>query len=208
MSPRLIDRLFGREGPEPDGVARVLEAHAQPALAELETEADAETEPASLSRRQRPLAPGEEILAEAMAEKVLDAWLRNRHQTLHPLTVNVRPFEAARVALLVQLMAVALLAGPQQPEPSRIEAAEAWLRAAGAAENEVAALRAALTAPPALSTLLGGLADADLAAMGYVFALCAADRRDSASRLFTDYLATRLALPASVVRSANRRYGR
>jgi uncharacterized membrane protein YebE (DUF533 family) len=68
-------------------------------------------------------------------------------------------------------------------------------------------LRAALEAPPPLSRLLHEVQQADAAAYAYVVAL-AAGGRDLASRLFLDYLAARLGLPASVVRSANRRYRR
>jgi uncharacterized membrane protein YebE (DUF533 family) len=159
-------------------------------------------------RRPRPLAsPGAVVVAESLGAKVLHAWLQNRHQTLYPLAVNFRTIEPGQAALLAQMMAVALLADAPPLDPAQAEAAAAWLRSVGADDAAQAALRAALEAPPPLSRLLHEVQQADAAAYAYVVAL-AAGGRDLASRLFLDYLAARLGLPASVVRSANRRYRR
>jgi uncharacterized membrane protein YebE (DUF533 family) len=44
---------------------------------------------------------------EALAVKVLDGWLQNRHQTLFPLTLNLRSLDASGRELLVHMMAAA-----------------------------------------------------------------------------------------------------
>lgn len=162
---------------------------------------------ASAGTRQRPLAlPGAVVVAETLGAKVLHGWLQNRHQTLYPLTVNLRTMDASTGALLAQMMAVALLAGAA-PEPAQAEAAASWLDAAGAGKPTKAVLHAALEQPPPLSRLLHEIQQAGAAAYAYVAAL-AAGSRDPAAQLFLDYLAARLGLPASVVRSANRRHRR
>lgn len=161
---------------------------------------------ASGVHRQRVLAsPGAVVVAESLGAKVLHVWLQNRHQTLYPLTVNLRTMEPRDAALLAQMMAVALLAGGPKLETERAEAAAAWLASVGADEAAQATLHAALATPPPLSRLLHEIQQTDIAAYAYVVAL-AAGQRDPAGQLFLDYLAVRLGLPASVVRSANRRY--
>lgn len=159
-------------------------------------------------RRQRALAlPGAVVVAESLGAKVLHAWLQNRHQTLYPLTVNLRTIESRAAALLAQVMAVALLAGAGKLEPEHADAADAWLVSVGADEAAQAALHTALETPPPLSRLLHEVQLTGTAAYAYVVAL-ATGPHDPAGQLFLDYLAARLGLPASVVRSANRRYRR
>ena len=203
----LLARLFG-EPAQRDGQAAALEAHATgigPAL----VEGDGASRPgATGSRRQRPLALPRETLTESLAQKVLNAWLQNRHQTLYPLTVNLRTLDAGRKALLARTMAFAMLAGGARASAERIEAALAWLGQAGGGGDVQRAFRAALDAPEPLSTLVREVQDAGLTAYAYVVSLVATDPRDDAGQLFLDYLAARLALPANVVRSADRRYRR
>ncbi len=202
----LLARLFG-EPVQRDGRATALEARAigiSPVPAET---GRAGRGGATVSRRQRPLALPQESIAESLGEKVLNAWLQNRHQTLYPLTVNLRTLDTGRAALLARVMAVALLAAGR-PSAERIEAAAAWLGQAGGDDEVRRTLRAALDAPQPLSTVLREVQDAGLAAYAYVVALVATDARDDAGQLFLDYLAARLALPVNVVRSADRRYRR
>ncbi len=202
----LLARLFG-EPPQRDGQATALEAHVTGVASGL-VEADGAGRPgAGGSRRQRPLALPRESLTESLAQKVLNAWLQNRHQTLYPLTVNLRTLDAGRAALLARMMAISLVAGARAPG-ERIEAALAWLGQAGGNEEVQRALRAALDAPEPLSAVLREVQDAGLTAYAYVVSLVATDPRDDAGQLFLDYLAARLALPANVVRSADRRYRR
>lgn len=77
-----------------------------------------------------------------------------------------------------------------------------------ACDEAQAALDAALASPPALSRVLDEVSAANMGAYAYVAALVALGTRDTAGELFLDYLATRLNLPTTVVRSANRRYRR
>ena len=147
-------------------------------------------------------------MTESLAQKVLNAWLQNRHQTLYPLTVNLRTLDASRAALLARMMAIALLAGGARASAERIETALAWLGKAGGDDAVQRAFRAALDAPAPSSALVREVQDAGLTAYAYVAALVATDPRDEAGQLFLDYLAARLALPANVVRSADRRYRR
>ena len=199
----LLARWF-RNVQEHDGAAAVLEAHATgigPLLALGET-----LTAAPISRRQRPVALPGEVLTESLAEKVLNAWLQNRHQTLYPLTVNLRPLDAVQAALLARMMAFAMLAGTDAPNPERVEAALVWLGQVGGGDEVKQAFRAALAVPEPLSGLLREIHGVGLTAYAYVVSLVATDPRDAAGQLFLDYLAARLALPANVARSADRRY--
>jgi hypothetical protein len=163
---------------------------------------------ASRSRRQREPPPADTEITEALSAKVLHGWLQNRHQTLYPLTVNLRTLEGRQPALLAQVMAVALLSGTAPPEAARIEPAAAWLGSVGGDETAREALRTALELPPPLSRLLWDVSKEGLSAYAFIAALVGADSRDAAARLFLDYLAARLALPPDIVRSARRRYRR
>lgn len=158
------------------------------------------------NRRQRPLPSPRAVVMESLSEKVLYAWMQNRHQTLYPLTVNLRTLAPGQPVLLAQVMATALLAGAGEPDPAHTEAAAGWLTSAGAGPEVVAALHEAIEQPVALRLLLRDVQQGGLAAYAYVAALIAAPARDPAGQPFLDYLAARLALPAEVVRSANRRY--
>lgn len=206
----LLSHLFGAAGEhaERDGQAAELEAHATGVLPATLEGGVALRPQASQGRRQRQVMLPRVIIAESLSEKVLNGWLQNRHQTLYPLTVNLRALDPPRVALLAQVMAVALLAGIAPPDADDIDAVSSWLGTVGGDESARAALRAALEAPPALSALLHGVQQANLTAYAYVVALVAGPLRDPAGALFLDYLAARLGLPTNVVRSANRRYRR
>ena len=192
----LLVRLFG-ETARRDGQAAVLEAHA----GEIPAADDS-----PISRRQRQLPLPHEVVTETLAGKVLHAWLQNRHQTLYPLTVNLRTLGAGRAALLARVMAFAMLAGTAMPGEERVEGGVRWLAQVGGGDEVAKAFRAALSAPDPLRVLLHEIQDAGMAAYAYVVSLVATDPRDEAGQLFLDYLAIRLALPANVVRSADRRY--
>jgi len=202
----LLSRLFGSAGgAERDGQAAELEAHAT-GVSPAALEGGLVSRPqVGQGRRQRQIALPRAVIAESLSEKILHGWLHNRHQTLYPLTVNLRALDPPGAALLAQVMAVALLAGVAPPDAEDIESASSWLGGVGGDQSARAALRAAVEAPPALSALLHGIQQANLAAYAYVVALVAGPSRDPAGALFLDYLAARLGLPADVVRSANRR---
>ena len=154
-------------------------------------------------RRDRVLADGPQIVAEGLAEKVLHGWLQNRHQTLFPLTVNLRSLRPEQGEVLAQWLAVAALATHETGQTARD-----WLASVGANAALVARFDTALADPPPLHTALGNVAHSGLAAYAYVAALVATDPRDPATSPFLDYVAARLALPTTVVRSAVRRYRR
>lgn len=157
-----------------------------------------------------PPPGGQAMLREAVLAKVLNGWLQNRHQVLFPLSVNLATLDLERRATLARITAIALLADDDQtPAHDEREArARRWLAAAGADPATLAALDTALADPPATSRTLDAVAAQDLAPYAYVAALVALDTRDAAGLHFTEYLAARLALPATLVRSANRRYRR
>lgn len=204
----LLARLF-KTPPQQDGTATALEAHATgigPVLPDLRSDLGKGDRGGIMSRRQRPIALPGEVLVESVGQKVLHAWLQNRHQTLYPLTVNLRTLEAAKAGLLARMMAFVLLAGTRPPDSEQIGRALAWLGQVGGGEDVKQALRAALAAPEALTPLLHEVHGAGLAAYAYVVALVATNPRDAAGQLFVNYLAARLALPPNVVRSADRRY--
>ncbi len=201
----LLSRWFG-DSPQRDGENAMLEAHATGvAAASLAPEANIQPSDHA-GRRQRSLALPCEVLQESLAQKVLNAWLENRHQTLYPLTVNLRTLDASRTALLARLISAVMLAGARVPGEGRVEAVMAWLAQVGGGDEVRRALSAALQAPEALSALVHEALNDGMAAYAYVVALVATDPRDHAGQLFLDYLAARLALPPEVVRSADRRY--
>lgn len=104
------------------------------------------------------------------------------------------------------MAAIAARAGSGDPAEG-FARAETWFRSVGADDTVLGALEAARNDPPALSTTLGAIQEAGLGPYAYVAALIATGPRDPVGRRFLDYLAERLALPATVVRSADRRYG-
>src|SRR4051794_41664606 len=66
--------------------------------------------PARRSRRERPLARPRAMVEESRGQKVLHAWLQNRHQTLYPLALNFRSLRPEEVGLVVHAMAAAITA--------------------------------------------------------------------------------------------------
>jgi uncharacterized membrane protein YebE (DUF533 family) len=154
-----------------------------------------------------PMRPpsSQAVLRDATATKLLGAWLANRHQTLVPHTLNFRVLAPEQAGLLIALMAAAVQAdGRVDPvEERRMEQA---LARVGADAGAIGALRAAIAEPQPLSGLLGVVQQAGLAAHAYAAVLLALDRRNRVNRAFLDYLATRLALPAGVASSLERRY--
>ncbi len=154
-------------------------------------------------RRDRVLADGPQMVADSLASKVLHGWLQNRHQTLFPLTVNLRSLRPEQGEVLAQWLAVAALATHGMGGSAR-----EWLASVGADAPVLAGFDVALASPPPLHAALASVAHAGLAAYAYVAALIATDPRDPATQPFLDYVAARLALPTTVVRSAVRRYRR
>jgi hypothetical protein len=198
----LLDRVFRGEYRR-DGQSARLEALGTGL--DL-TQPDAEPEAAPSGRRHRPLPEPRAHVELVLSQKVLHGWLQNRHQTLFPLAVNLRNMEPDQAAQLAAMAAIAARAGGG-PAEEGLQRAATWLRSLGADAGVLRAFDEASQHPPALSATLTSLQEAGLAPYAYVAALIALDPRDAVGRRFLDYLAERLALPPTLVRSADRRYG-
>ena len=195
MLDDIVGRLFGNR----DGRAHALED-----LSEVEPED--RPLPAN-TRRHRPVAHPKTIILESLSQKVLHAWLQNRHQTLYPLTMSFRNIAPEHVDLVVHAMAAAMLADGRAETGEAIQGGRA-LASAGGGDAERILLEAALASPMPLSTLLRQIQDANLGAHAYAASVIAVDQRSHANRLYLEYLAARLAIPGEVVSSLNRRYRR
>ena len=154
---------------------------------------------------RRALQSPRAILEDRTAQKVLHAWLQNRNQTLLPLAINLRSLSADAKALLMQAMATAIGAGAPMPQGRR-ERLNAWLSSVGGTEADRLALAKAIARPIALPLLLEQAAAAKLAPAVYAISVAALDQGDAVNTLYLDYLAAKLAIPVTVVRSAARRY--
>ncbi len=231
---RLLSRRPQRDGAAPALEAAAtglpasrLDAAAGPAIPPADPRPGGR--PAATAGSLAPSVPpqgGSAMLRDAVLAKVLHGWLQNRHQTLFPLSVNLATLDPAQRATLAGMVAVSLLAdgghaghdtpghantGHAAPGPAPAERetrARRWLAAAGADAATLDALDQALAAPPATSRLLDSVLAQGLAPYAYVAALVALDTRDAPGLHFLEYLAARLALPATLVRSANRRHRR
>jgi hypothetical protein len=205
----VLDRLFAF-ALRRDGQAEALQREAigpEPAAAAAAAAAAvAEQEGAALPRpRLPPERDPQRALREALAAKALHAWLQNRHQTLFPLTLNLRVLDPGARALLVRLVAAsAALAPGGGAEPGRLRDA---LDGAGAGDAEGRLLEEALAAPDPLPALLEALREAGLGAHAYAAALLVLDRRGPVERAWLDFLAARFALPAEVSGDLERRGG-
>lgn len=198
----LIRRLF-RDPPGRDGQAEGLQEAALASGAEAAQELAQDMPPPA--RRLARMAEPDTVIREALSQKILLGWMQNRHQTLFPLTVNLRRLAPGQAGLLLQAVAVALAAsGPV--DPARMEHATAWLASVGASADQISGFAGALRDPPPLDRLMRDVQDADLGAYAYAMALAVMDQREAANQHFVEYLAARLGLPTNVVRSVNRRY--
>jgi len=197
----LFQRLMGRA--RPDGRAHVLEAPAAGPLGELAQSAT----PAPSASRQRSRLPADPraLILASLGQKVLHGWSQNRQQTLFPLTVNLRTLAPDARDLILRAVAAAMTATtpPTPREPIR-----AWLATVGAAEADLVRLDEALATPEPLAPLLDALLAAHLGPYAYAVSLATTNRHAQAGPLYLEYLAARLAIPATIVKSVNRRYAR
>ena len=180
-----LQRLFG--GGQPDGVAEGVE---EDALAAGGAIADDIAPPP-------PAAPKpESVVLEALGQKVLHAWLQNRHQTRYPLVLNLRNNTPDEVGLVLRAVRRSLaLVDPSEEAFAR--AAEFIGKIGGALDRE--------TGPP-VHDLVGRLHEARLASEAYAACAGALGRRGVAARRYLDFLAARLEVPDEVARSINRRF--
>ncbi len=164
---------------------------------------------AAVGTRVGPTGPAPEgmqsLLAQTVATKLLQGWLANRHQTLAPHTLNFRALAPEQGALLVGVMAAAAQAdgcvdiNEQRQLPLVMERV-------GAGPREIDLLQRAMNEPQPLGRLLAEVHEARLSAHAYAAALLSINRSSRINQAFLDYLALRLALPADVARSLERRY--
>ncbi len=159
------------------------------------------------ARRDRSFGLPQDIIDRALAQKILDGWLRNRHQVLVPLTLRLGQLRADDVELLMRFAAASLLAASLAESEARLSVTR-WLRSIGASDDAIIVFDRALQAPTALSTLLDRVQVRHLESYAYAIAAMAADLRAVSGRLYADFVAARLALPADAVRSINRRFRR
>ena len=101
---RFLSRMLETRA-DRDGQAPALEPSAIPA-AWAQTESAGE----GAVRHRLPGLPND-ILLRSLAQKVLDGWLQNRHQTLVPLAMNLGRLAPDQVDLLVNFAAVGVLGG-------------------------------------------------------------------------------------------------
>ena len=146
------------------------------------------------------------VIRQVVLAKMLHGWLQNRHQTLFPLAVNLRNLGQAGCRTLTEVAAITLLA--DEAAALRTEQMRAFLRDAGAQADTLSALDVALADPPALSTVIAAVQSQELAPYAYVVALTALGMREGAGGHLLAYLAARFGLPVTIVRSANRKFGR
>ena len=198
---QFLSRLFTLV-PGRDGQSRFLQTAALEPPGETVSLAVLPTPPAQ--RRRRGPEP-QRILMEALAVKVLHAWLQNRHQTLFPLTLSFRSLDASGRELLVHMMATAAQADGET-DPEEQERIEKALEATGAGEAERHLLPEAMRQPRLLSHLLREAQETHLGAHAYAASLLALDQRSRVNQAWLDYLAARLGLPTEVTNSLNRRY--
>lgn len=149
----------------------------------------------------------DDILVRALAEKVMHGWLQNRHQTLVPLAMNLGRLSPEQTDAMVNFAAVAVLGGSSSREAG-CSAMTRWLRSLGMQAGAIGTFTSALDDPRPLSSLLQAIHDHGLGPHAYAAAVVASDQHEAAGRLFSSYVAVRLALPADAVRSIDRRYGR
>ena len=199
----LFARLF-RVAVNRDGQAAGVEAMAAEAVTAAAAVSDAAPQDSPGVGRRVAEHP-RTILEERVAQKVLHAWMQNRYQTLFPLAINLRGMAPAKKQSLLRAMAVAVSAGTPMPQARR-ERLNAWLTGVGGGEGDRLAFAHALAQPPALPTLVAEVLDSKLAPAAYAISVAALDQGDPVNALYLEYLAAKLGLPVTVVRSANRRY--
>lgn len=153
-----------------------------------------------------PVSP-RDVLDGSLAGKVLQGWSQNQLQTLVPLTLRLDKLGEAPAALLTRFAAVAFLAGPEG-DPERSAPLVRWLRSIGADDRAIAAFTTSLERDQALSPLLRDIRAERLEPQAYAVAVMATDQRHPAGRLFANYVAARLELPADAIRSIDRRHRR
>jgi uncharacterized membrane protein YebE (DUF533 family) len=140
-----------------------------------------------------------------LAEKVLLAWLRNRHQLLFPFALDLNRLDANQAGLLVDAMILAAQADGtfDGKERERIDGA---LGHVGAGVRAQTNLDEALERPKTLNEVLRNVHDVQSGALVYAASLMAVDHRKPVNRYYLKYLAARLQLSDELVDSLEQRF--
>jgi uncharacterized membrane protein YebE (DUF533 family) len=138
-----------------------------------------------------------------LAEKVLNAWLRNRHQLLFPFALDLRRLDRHETELVIHAMIAAAQAdgSVDGKERKRMEAALDLTEG-----SKASILDEILQHPKSLNEILAEAQDAKTGALIYAAALLAVDRNRPVNRYYLKYLAARLQLPDELVGSLRQRY--
>lgn len=164
---------------------------------------------APLGRRERRPDPGAAVIMDAVGQKLINAWLQNRNQTLVPLTLNFRVLSAEQHDSVISFLAALLLAGrPAADAMAAVPSLKTWLTGLGADPADLATFDAALAAPKPLGMLMEAAHALDTTIYAFIASLAAADQRFPASNLLCDVIEARFELPSAAIRSATRRYRR
>jgi len=144
-------------------------------------------------------------IVSVLAEKVLLAWLRNRHQLLFPFALNLHQLDARQAELLVHAMVAAAQADGSFDGKER-QRIEGTLSLVEPNEDERAFLDRVLGEPKPLNAILGEVRDVETGALVYAASLMAVDQRRPVNRYYLKYLAARLQLSEELVGSLEQRY--
>jgi len=171
----------------------------QPSAGGPDNEAPAEAEAAPV-----PVQLDAGILG-ILGEKVLLAWLRNRHQLLFPFAFDLHRLDRETAQLVVHAMIAAAQADGtfDVKERERIEGALALVNPD---EAERGFLVAALDHPRPLHEVLREVREVQTGALVYAASLIAVDQRKPVNRHYLRYLATRLQLSEELVGSLEQRF--
>ena len=191
----LLERMRGAPPEAVDGHAAALEAYAAAPIAVAAT-----VEPEPKAPEDPEFDPG---IVCVLSEKVLNAWLRNRHQLLFPFAVDLRRLEPHETALVAHTMVAAAQADGSMDgkERKRIEAALDLTDG-----TQASFLDEVLQRPKSLNEILTQAQDVKTGALIYAAALMAVDRSRPVNRYYLKYLAARLQLPEELVGSLKQRY--
>ena len=183
-------------------LGRRLEAPgAPPEAAEAVPEAP---QPASAQHDAEPGGFDPDIVG-VLSEKVLLAWLRNRHQLLFPVAVDLHRLDRAQAELFLHAMLAAAEADGSL-EGSERERIEGALSLVHLKDEERRLLDSALATPQPLNAVLRAVRDVQTAALVYAASLMAVDQRKPVNRLYLRYLAARLQLSEELVGSLEQRF--
>lgn len=144
-------------------------------------------------------------IVNVLADKILLAWLRNRHQLLFPFAFDLGKLDKNRAILVIHAMVNAAQADGtfEAKERYRIEAA--LDRIAGSHEIR-SSLTAALNGSRPLHEVLAAVSDIQTSALIYAVSLMAVDQRKPVNRHYLRYLGARLQLSEELVGSLEQRF--